>query len=90
VVIGASSSRNQIDGIFVVELVNLKPALARRKIPAKPVDKHTLPIMVHLQQSACKSEPVLRQDDIDHLRTIGAQSANIEPCNYRVCVQSSL
>jgi hypothetical protein len=46
--------------------------------------------MVHLQQSACKSEPVLRQDDIDHLRTIGAQSANIEPCNYRVCVQSSL
>jgi hypothetical protein len=63
---GACRARDQIDGIIIVELVDLQPAFAGRQFPAEPVNENALSVMMHLEQRIGEREPVLGQDDVDH------------------------
>ena len=43
----------EVDGVFIVKVVNLEPAVWRRQVPLQCVDENAFPVVVHLHQ--CRS-----------------------------------
>ena len=79
--VAASNGRtgDQIDRAFIVEIVNLEPALRRGKLPSEPVHEHAFAIMVHLHQECSMLQPVLWQDYVDHVLWSAKRRGHMQP-----------
>jgi hypothetical protein len=79
----------QVDGIIIVELIDLQPAPLRRQAPSEPINENLLSVMMHLHERRGEAEATFRKYQIDHLYPsspccIGVPPLVWDPGNYRV------